>query len=41
MPIVFEFRNDIVNIIEARGKNSIYDVKKACSIAIPEEWMDS
>jgi len=41
MPIVFEFKNDVVNIVEARSKNNVFDIKRSCSISIPEEWIDS
>lgn len=41
MPIVFEFKNDMVNIVEARSKSNVFDIKKSCSISIPEEWIDS
>lgn len=41
MPIVFEFKNDTVNLVEARSKSNLFDVKKSFSISIPEEWIDS
>jgi len=41
MPIVFEFKNDMVNIVEARSKSNVFDIKRSCSISIPEEWIDS
>ena len=41
MPIVFEFKNDMVNIVEARSKGGIFDVKKSISVSIPEDWIDS
>lgn len=41
MPIVFEFKNDTVNLVETRARGNVFDVKKSCSISIPEEWIDS
>ncbi len=40
MPIVIEVKSDMINIIEAKSKNNVFNVLKTRTVSFPEEWLD-
>jgi Tfp pilus assembly PilM family ATPase len=40
MPIVIELKSNTINIVEARVKSNVFDLRKSRTVSIPEEWID-